>query len=126
MAIACSAVVTTLPVGVFITTTPAPGGCRNIHIVQTDTRPAYHLEPRGCLQKVFGHLGGTSNHQGIVIGNDRHEGLRLQAGLHIHINVCGILKHADSIFAQIVTDQHLHYGILDLMVDELSIPLRHR
>ena len=40
--------------------------------------------------------------------------------LHIHIDAGSILKHADSIFTQIVTDQHLHCSILDLMVDESS------
>ena len=42
MAIVCSAVVITLPVGVFMTTTPF-GGRRNIHIVQTDAGPADDL-----------------------------------------------------------------------------------
>jgi hypothetical protein len=61
-----------------------------------------------CLQQVFGYLGGTSNHQGVVIGNDRLERVHVQTGFNIHLNTGSVLKHTDTIFTQIVTDQHLH------------------
>ena len=70
MAIACSAVVMTLPSGVFMTTTPrlVAAGISTLSSPMP-ARPTTFKAARTDKQ-VFSDLGGTTNNQGVVITDD--------------------------------------------------------
>ena len=108
MAIVCSAVVTTLPPGVFITTTPWPVAAG----MSTLSRPiparptTFRFEAAASSDAVT--LVALRDHQRVISTDDPLQFLRRQAGLYIHRDAVLLCEHVDSHLSQIVADQYFH------------------
>ncbi len=70
IAIVCSAVVTELPNGVFITTTPRCGRGRKVDVVDPDAGAADHLEARRRGQQRGRDLGRRADREAVVTADD--------------------------------------------------------
>ena len=83
IAMVCSAVVTELPNGVFMTTTPLLGRGGDVDVVDPDSGPADHLEAGPGGQQLRGDLGRRAHREAIVLADDRGELGLAEAGADV-------------------------------------------
>ena len=65
------------------------GGSRHINVVDSNAGAANDAQLGGGLNDVCGHLGARTDHQGVVVADDRLQLFRWQAGAHIHLGHLG-------------------------------------
>ena len=116
MLIACSAVVTLLPPGVFITDDAAPGRRVDVDVVDADAGAADDAQPawpRRPPARVT--VRRAAHDQAVVLADDRAELFRLQSGALVDLQlpgVRGVLEHRHAFRGELVRNQNAVHGAL--------------
>ena len=111
-AIACSAVVTLLPSGVFMTTMPRAVAAGDVDVVDADAGAADHLELRRGLDHLARHLGAAPDHEALDVRHRLQEGVALQAGRVDGLDPARRLQDGEPFLRERVADQHLGHRVL--------------
>ncbi len=93
--------------GIHYHNAPFTGGW-DVHIVQTYAGPADDFELICGLDHLLGYLGGTADHQAVIVLDDANQFLWGEAGIHLHLEVRCLFQSFNALFMEGITHQNLH------------------
>src|SRR3546814_65064 len=84
----------------------APGGGGNVDVVYADAGAADDLQPVGGSDDLRGHLRRGADGEAVVLADDGFQLVRLQAGLHVHLDAA-LAEDFRRAVAQLIRNQYL-------------------
>ena len=87
---------------------PLAVGSGQVHILDSDTSPADHLEFAGGGEDLGGDLGATTNHQGVGVGHGGKQILGRDSGMIMQLEPRGFLENPQAFGRKLIGNQYLH------------------
>ena len=110
MAMVCSAVLSVLPAGVFITTMPSRVAARRVDVVGADAGPHDGLEPVVAFQGLGGDFDAAAADGAVELGQGRAEGVAFQAGADFVLDARGFGQQIEPFLGQRVENDNFGHG----------------